>query len=67
VTARGCELFDLMCANNLEGVVAKGLADPYNSRVRWLKIKNRDYSQAEGRADLFNGPRQRPAHSASWR
>ena len=64
MTARGCELFDLMCANNLEGVVAKGLADPYNSRVRWLKIKNRDYSQAKGRADLFNGPRQRPAHSA---
>src|SRR5262249_58790304 len=56
VTARGCELFDLMCANDLEGVVAKRLADPYNSRVRWLKIKNRDYSQAEGRADLFNRP-----------
>jgi bifunctional non-homologous end joining protein LigD len=64
VTARGCELFDLMCANDLKGVVAKRLVDPYNSRVRWLKIKNRDYSQAKGRADLFNGPRQRPAHSA---
>ena len=25
-----------------------------------LKIKNRDYSQAEGRGDLFNGPRQKP-------
>ena len=58
VTARGCELFDLMCSNDLEGVVAKRLADPYNPRVRWLKIKNRDYSQAEGRADLFNRPRR---------
>jgi len=56
VTARGCELFDLMCSHDLEGVVAKRLADPYNSRVRRLKIKNRDYSQAEGRADLFNRP-----------
>jgi ATP-dependent DNA ligase len=41
VTGRGCELFDLMCANDLEGIVAKRLADPYHSRVRWLKIKNR--------------------------
>jgi len=58
VTARGCELFDLMCSNDLEGVVAKRLVDPYNPRVRWLKIKNRDYSQAEGRTDLFNRPPQ---------
>ena len=56
VTVRGCELFDRMCSNDLEGVVAKSLSDPYNSRVRWLKIKNRRYSQAEGRADLFCRP-----------
>jgi len=31
---------------------------PINPRVRWLKIKNRDYSQAEGRADLFNRPQR---------
>ena len=49
-----------MCANDLEGIVAKRMADPYDTRVRWLKIKNRDYSQAEGRGDLFNGPRQKP-------
>jgi hypothetical protein len=40
--------------------VAKRLADPYDARVRWLKIKNPDYSQKDGRGDLFNGPRQRP-------
>jgi ATP-dependent DNA ligase len=34
-----------MCAKDLEGVIAKRLADPYGSRVRWLKIKNPDYSQ----------------------
>jgi hypothetical protein len=56
-----CDLFDLICSNDLEGIVAKRLADPYDARVRWLKVKNRDYSQAEGRGDLFNGPRHKPA------
>jgi bifunctional non-homologous end joining protein LigD len=60
VTGRGCELFELMCSNDFEGIVAKRLEDPYDRRVRWLKIKNRDYSQKEGRGDLFDGPRQRP-------
>ena len=48
------------------GIVAKSLVDPYDTRVRWLKIKNRAYTQAEGRGDLFNGPR-RPMQSAGWR
>ena len=64
VEGRGRELFELMCDNELEGIVAKRLADPYDSRIRWLKIKNPDYSQKEGRAELFNGPRQRTAHTA---
>jgi ATP-dependent DNA ligase len=29
VEGRGRELFELMCVNDLEGVVAKRLADPY--------------------------------------
>src|SRR6516164_6134824 len=37
VAGRGHELFELMCANDLEGIVAKRLADPYGGRVRWLK------------------------------
>jgi ATP-dependent DNA ligase len=61
VERRGRDLFELICTHDLEGVVAKRLADPYNPRtVQWLKIKNPTYSQAEGRGDLFNGPR-RPA------
>ena len=59
VERRGRELFELMCAHDLEGIVAKRLADPYDPRVRWLKIKNPDYSQKEGRADLFNAPPRR--------
>jgi bifunctional non-homologous end joining protein LigD len=59
VECRGRELFELMCAHDLEGIVAKRLADPYEPRVRWLKIKNPDYSQKEGRGDLFNTPPRR--------
>ena len=66
VIGRGRELFELMCSNDLEGIVAKRLDDPYEPRVRWLKIKNGEYSQKEGRGDLFNSPRQRPVQSAGW-
>ena len=45
VEGRGCELFDLMCAHDLEGIVAKRLADPYDTRAKWHKIKNRAYTQ----------------------
>jgi len=64
VAGRGRELFELMREHDLEGIVAKRLDDPYGPRVRWLKIKNPDYSQKEGRGDLFNGPRQRTARTA---
>ena len=53
VAGRGHNLFELMCAHDLEGVVAKRLKDGYGSRVRWLKIKNPSYSQIEGRRELF--------------
>ena len=59
VQGRGRELFDLMCGNDLEGIVAKRLADPYDASVKWHKVKNRDYTQQEGRGDLFNGPPRR--------
>jgi ATP-dependent DNA ligase len=54
VEGRGRELFELMRAHDLEGIVAKRLADPYDPRTRWLKIKNPDYTQQEGRGELFN-------------
>ena len=64
VEGRGCELFELMREHDLEGIVAKRLDDPYDPRVQWLKIKNPDYSQKEGRGDLFNRSSLRPAHPA---
>jgi hypothetical protein len=54
VQGRGRELLELMQAHDLEGIVAKRLDDPYEPRVRWLKIKNPNYTQKEGRGKLFN-------------
>jgi bifunctional non-homologous end joining protein LigD len=54
VTGRGRRLFELMCAHDLEGVVAKRLKDGYGPSARWLKIKNPSYSQNEGRRELFD-------------
>ena len=34
VVGSGNKLFELMCANDLEGIVAKRLVDPYGPRVR---------------------------------
>ena len=42
-------LFELMREHDLEGIVAKRLDDPYDPRVRWLRIKNPDYSQKGGK------------------
>src|SRR5215472_6946663 len=64
VTGRGCELFDLVCAHDLEGVVGKRLADPYEEpRVRWLKIKNRGYRrQKAGAICSMGGSGRRRRH-----
>jgi ATP-dependent DNA ligase len=39
--------------HDLEGIVAKRKADPYRRGIVWWKIKNRSYSQAEGRHEMF--------------
>ena len=44
----------LVAEQDLEGIVAKRLADPYTpGRTIWWKILNRTYSQKEGRSELF--------------
>jgi ATP-dependent DNA ligase len=60
VEGRGRHFFELTQSYDLEGIVAKRLADPYAPRVHWLKIKNPGYSQKEGRGELFNGPPRGP-------
>jgi ATP-dependent DNA ligase len=37
-----------------KGIVAKRGADPYTSEARWVKVKHAEYSQKEGRGDLFS-------------
>ena len=51
----GTELFRAVCAMDLEGIVAKHKDAPYGIERSWIKIKNPDYSQAEGRRELFEG------------
>ena len=55
-------LFEAVCANDLEGIVAKLAHALYTPEATtWVKIKNRAYSQAEGRADFFDGKVYRAA------
>ncbi len=53
VLGDGKAAFRAVCGLDLEGVVAKRLADAYSPATRWWKILNGDYSQKEGRAELF--------------
>ena len=47
------ELFDVVAGLDLEGVVAKRRDEPYAPATRWIKVKNRNYSQAIGRWRFF--------------
>jgi bifunctional non-homologous end joining protein LigD len=41
----GRPLFRAVCRLDLEGIVAKRMADAYGPRAKWRKIPNREYSQ----------------------
>jgi ATP-dependent DNA ligase len=52
VKASGCS--QRFCRRDLEGVVAKRKMGIYkDDGSAWLKIKNKKYSQAEGRLELL--------------
>jgi bifunctional non-homologous end joining protein LigD len=56
VDGRGKALMAAVEEHDLEGIVAKRKSDPYRRGVKWWKIKNRAYSQADdGRGELLNG------------
>ena len=60
VVGTAVDLFDAACRNDLEGVVAKRADAQYTpEEPRWVKIKNRNYGQIEGRQELFEN--RRPA------
>src|SRR6516164_3422262 len=50
----GRRFFKEICGRDLEGIVAKRKLSIYkNDGISWIKIKNRSYSQAEGRHELL--------------
>ena len=53
----GRELYEAAQRLDLEGIVAKRRSDPYSPQTTWYKVKNPAYTQAEGRGELFNPPR----------
>lgn len=52
-------LFEEVCERNLEGMVCKRKVGIYGEHG-WLKIKNPNYTQAEGRQELFTTFRTGP-------
>ena len=59
IESDGENLFRLACDNDLEGIVAKRKFDPYiENQARWLKVRNPDYSQWQGREELFDRERE---------
>lgn len=55
----GIELFQTICARDLEGTVAKHRLGPYEARpVTWFKILNDGYSQKRGRQEMFDKVRR---------
>ena len=55
----GTRALRAMRSHDLEGIVAKRLADPYQPRTSWFKIKNPNYTQKEGRGELLNKRKSR--------
>ena len=64
----GMALFQRICELDLEGIVAKQKSAPYvteREQSTWFKILNREYSQKDGREELFDRERhQEPV--AGW-
>jgi hypothetical protein len=46
-------LFEIIKANDLEGLVVKRKDGRYRPQTKWYKVLNPSYSQRIGRADLF--------------
>lgn len=55
VARRSREFFAEVCRQNLEGIVAKRAESPYRplGPATWIKVKNRDYTQARDRHEPF--------------
>ena len=64
--SEGERLFELACAEDLEGIVAKHKYGRYRlDGDGWIKIKNRRYSQIAGRSEFFDQEKERAARESS--
>jgi ATP-dependent DNA ligase len=59
IEREGIALFKRVCEMDLEDIVATHSFGPYASETKWFKIKNRSYSQMQGREELFKRERHR--------
>jgi bifunctional non-homologous end joining protein LigD len=50
----GRDFFEMICAKDLEGIVAKHRESRYDARAKWVKVKNPSYTQAKHRHELFD-------------
>ena len=58
----GTKLFQVICDRDMEVVVAKQANARFTpDATTWVKIKNRQYSEAAGRQDFFNRVKTRHA------
>jgi bifunctional non-homologous end joining protein LigD len=57
IEGKGKRLYSQICHRDMEGIVCKPSISPYRTvrgRTTWIKVKNPNYSHAEGRRELFN-------------
>jgi ATP-dependent DNA ligase len=58
IDGAGKQFFQEICRRDLEGIVGKRKLSVYkDDGIGWVKIKNRKYSQAEGRHELLTKKR----------
>jgi bifunctional non-homologous end joining protein LigD len=57
VRRQGRNLFTAVQRLDLEGIIAKRLADPYAPDTVWPKVRNGSYTQMPGRGELFHPAR----------
>jgi bifunctional non-homologous end joining protein LigD len=68
VEGRGVDLFRAACEHDIEGIVAKWAGGTYQSgaKTSWLKVRNPEYSQWDGRRDLFDARSDNVTRRARW-
>jgi hypothetical protein len=65
VPTTGKDLYQVICREDVEGIVAKHKLAPYvTSPATWFKVLNPDYTQKRGGREMFEGFRERTALSS---